>query len=122
MGNPIDAWAWNYRPLIVIAPAEEDALMAAQRKTLSAQQEALRERDVVIVELVGGRVRIVSGPDVEIDARQLKNRLGTVGDKFEVVLVGKDTGIKLRSDEPVAAADLFGLIDSMPMRRQEMKQ
>lgn len=122
MGNPIDAWAWNYRPLIVIAPAEEDALMAAQRKTLSAQQEALRERDVVIVELVGGRVRIVSGPDVEIDARQLKNRLGTVGDKFEVVLVGKDTGIKLRSDEPVAAADLFGLIDGMPMRQREMKQ
>jgi len=29
--------------------------------------------------------------------------------------------VKLRSSEPVSMKDLFGLIDSMPMRRQEME-
>ncbi|MBS1237635.1 MAG: hypothetical protein H6R37_879, partial [Deltaproteobacteria bacterium] len=30
-------------------------------------------------------------------------------------------GVKLRSSEPVSMKDLFGLIDSMPMRQQEME-
>jgi hypothetical protein len=36
------------------------------------------------------------------------------------LLIGKDGGVKLRSSEPVSVKDIFGLIDSMPMRRQEM--
>jgi hypothetical protein len=35
-------------------------------------------------------------------------------------LIGKDGTVKLRSAEPVPVKDIFGLIDSMPMRRQEM--
>jgi len=39
---------------------------------------------------------------------------------FQVLLIGKDGGVKLRSSGPVSMKDLFGLIDSMPMRQQEM--
>ena len=41
---------------------------------------------------------------------------------FRVVLIGKDGGVKLRQEEPISVADLFALIDSMPMRKQEMRQ
>ena len=122
MGNPLETWAWNYRPLIVVSPRENNARLAEQRAHLMDLKDELQERDLVLVELVGDAVRIVSGPDLDIDAGRLRNRLGTAGSRFEVVLVGKDTGIKLRSADPVSAADLFGLIDAMPMRRQEMKQ
>ncbi len=37
------------------------------------------------------------------------------------IMEQKDGGVKLRSSEPVSTKDLFGLIDSMPMRRQEME-
>jgi hypothetical protein len=40
---------------------------------------------------------------------------------FRVRLVGKDGGVKLDSAKPVVAADLFALIDAMPMRRQEVR-
>ena len=36
------------------------------------------------------------------------------------VLIGKDGGVKLRQEELVRPAELFALIDSMPMRKHEM--
>ncbi len=38
---------------------------------------------------------------------------------FGVRLVGKDGGVKFGATAPVSAADLFALIDAMPMRRAE---
>ncbi len=43
------------------------------------------------------------------------------GQGFQVLLIGKDGGIKMRSATPVAAEDILSLIDSMPMRQQEMR-
>ena len=39
-----------------------------------------------------------------------------------ILLVGKDGGVKLRSEEPVSIQRIFDLIDSMPMRRREMRE
>lgn len=38
------------------------------------------------------------------------------------VLVGRDGGVKVRSDEPVPTPDLFARVDAMPMRRREMRE
>jgi len=56
----------------------------------------------------------------EKSVQDIRKRLGVVGGSFQVLLIGKDGGVKLRSSEPVSMKDLFGLIDSMPMRQQEM--
>jgi hypothetical protein len=39
-----------------------------------------------------------------------------------VLLIGKDGGVKLRAEEPLPAAEFFALIDTMPMRRREMRE
>jgi hypothetical protein len=57
----------------------------------------------------------------EESVRDIRERLGLKTGTFQVVLIGKDGGVKLRSSEPVSMKDLFGLIDSMPMRQQEME-
>ena len=41
-------------------------------------------------------------------------------DGFEVLLVGKDGGVKLRQETPLSVDDLFATIDAMPMRQREM--
>jgi len=51
----------------------------------------------------------------------IRGRLGVRSGPFQVYLIGKDGTVKLRSAEPVPVKDIFGLIDSMPMRRQEME-
>jgi len=40
---------------------------------------------------------------------------------FTVVLIGKDGGEKLRREEGANLGEIFGLIDTMPMRRREMR-
>lgn len=40
---------------------------------------------------------------------------------FEIVLLGKDGGIKARSDNPRALEEFLALIDTMPMRRAEIR-
>ena len=42
--------------------------------------------------------------------------------EFRAILVGKDGTVKLNRRSVVSDEDLFSLIDSMPMRRQEMLQ
>lgn len=40
--------------------------------------------------------------------------------RFEMILIGKDGGVKARSADPGDLDRFFDLIDGMPMRRQEM--
>lgn len=120
IGNPIDRWAWAYRPLVVFSPDSGHKHLAEQRKLLSQVRADLIERDMTIVEIVDGEAAAVLGPKPDMDAQALIDRLRFEGDRFEVVLIGKDTSVKLRSDRPVAPEDVFALIDRMPMRRQEM--
>ena len=40
---------------------------------------------------------------------------------FSIILIGLDGGIKLRQQELLTAKELFRIIDSMPMRKAEMR-
>jgi hypothetical protein len=51
----------------------------------------------------------------------LRQHYGVPDDVFQVLLIGKDTGVKIRSDKPVAATQLTRTIDAMPMRQQETR-
>jgi len=42
--------------------------------------------------------------------------------QFTVLLLGKDGGEKLRTLQLLSTANLFSIIDAMPMRRQEMRK
>jgi hypothetical protein len=41
---------------------------------------------------------------------------------FMLILLGKDGGIKLKRNDRVKLEEIFSLIDSMPMRKDEMRQ
>lgn len=116
-----DGWAWKQRLLVVFAADAGSARLAEQRARLSGAEDAMRERHMSVVEIVGGRGKTVFGKAVDVSAAEINAFLDRRDGGFEAVLFGKDTGVKLRSREPVSAADLFSLIDSMPMRRREMR-
>lgn len=99
--DTLDALRWNARPVVVLGDA---ARVAAQIETLQAEAAALAERDVVI---------LTDGPG----AAPLLKAAGRAD--LAVFLIGKDGGVKMSRSEPVAAADIIGLIDTMPMRRRE---
>ena len=113
-------YAGSHRPLLVFASDLNNQGLAEQRRLLDGHFTGLRERDMVLIEVVDGRVT-VDGRPVEADAASLYKRYGVEpGTPFAVRLVGKDTTVKLSEAEPVTAERLFKLIDAMPMRQREM--
>lgn len=111
-GDPLDAYRWRSRVLVLSAPGPDDPRLAAQRAILASGRPGIAERDLVVVEALG------DGPE----AAALRMRLGLPARSFRAVLVGKDGGAKLTSEAPIPSQDLFATIDAMPMRRSEMRR
>ena len=116
----MEEYTRRFRPLLIFSPCDDGLELEKQRAELNSSIDGLRERDLVLIEIVGDRVDTVLGPACDADAASLRAQHGVAGDRFAAVLVGKDSGIKLKSETPISTADLFSLIDAMPMRRQEM--
>ena len=108
MDVSFEDWAWKKRPVVVAGPPDA---VAAQLAAFEPDAPGFLERDMVLV------------PVTSDDATSV--RFGLVpASGLTVLLVGKDTGVKLRLEdlaEPVPAERLFEEVDGMPMRRAEMR-
>lgn len=72
---------------------------------------------MVVLQVSGDVVETIYGDADRIDARRLRAEANIADGAFHVVLVGKDGGVKLKSDTVVSDVEMFDLIDRMPMRR-----
>lgn len=119
----IDDYQWKNRPVFVFAPSEGGNRYNAQLRQFQGRGDGLEDRDIVLFLLPMQGNRSVDGSSLSNEASDfLWERFQVPREQFAVLLVGKDGGVKLRSDEPVSAQRLFDLIDSMPMRQQEMRR
>ncbi|MBV9654489.1 MAG: DUF4174 domain-containing protein [Acetobacteraceae bacterium] len=117
--DPLGRYRWQSRILLLFAPNPDDPAIRQQLDLLRAESAGARERDLLVVLVVADSARTLDGG--RIGARDaLRARFAAPADRFRVVLVGKDGGAKLSSDQPIAAGRLFRTIDRMPMRRREM--
>lgn len=120
--DAMSAYRWTYRPVVVLAGSGSDAALAEQRRIFAAARAGLADRKIVVVWVVGNSVRAELGPPPGLTASQLRARFGATTNGFRVALVGKDGGTKLTQSTPLRTASLFGTIDAMPMRRDEMRR
>ena len=109
MATPAAAEA-PHRLVVVVARAS-DPFAAQQHAALARDAAALRERDVVVQAITPEAARR-ERPELGVDPQA----------RFELLLIGKDGGVKLRRDKPVAASEITALIDTLPMRRDEMRR
>jgi hypothetical protein len=117
----LDALRWKNRVLVLFSPSESDASFQSQKKGLASSAEEVLDRNLMILEIVEqGQSRAGNQLLSEKSVQAIRKRFGVKVGTFQVLLIGKDGGVKLRSSGPVSMKDLFGLIDSMPMRQQEM--
>lgn len=105
--DPIAAYKWEARPVIIFADSEKDPRFQRQVANLAARSDDMTERDVVIL--------MDTDPTV---ASELRTKFRPRG--FQIILIGKDGEIKLRRPHPITAEDLNRQIDRMPTRRREM--
>ncbi|TFZ66972.1 DUF4174 domain-containing protein [Hymenobacter sp. UV11] len=105
---------WQHRLLLIGAPTAAQADFQTQKKLLAATTAGLAERDFQVLEVPYDQL-------TPADRQCWTQQLGQPLTGFRVVLIGKDGGVKRVSTRPLPPADLFGTVDKMPMRRQEMR-
>ena len=111
----LDQFTWHRRVLLVFADTAQSAQLASQRNALEHARDAMSERDLVLIEVVGDSVK---GASDSADALRQRYNVESAG--FRALLIGKDGGVKLDSTSPIALQKLTSTIDAMPMRKQEM--
>lgn len=114
LAGQLQASRWQHRVLLVGAPTAAQADFQRQKTLLAAAEKGLAERDFRIIEVLYDQL-------APADRQCWTQQLGQPLAGFRVVLIGKDSGVKRTETRPLAPAEIFGTVDKMPMRRQEMR-
>lgn len=118
--DSLSALKWKNRTIIVFGSSAEP-MLDRQITLLTRQKDELEDRDLVVIQVSGDEAIPVYGNASGLNATTLRKDANVSGEHFQIVLVGKDGGVKLRSDQMVESVAIFDLIDTMPMRRAERR-
>ncbi|MEZ0483983.1 DUF4174 domain-containing protein [Fibrella aquatica] len=113
----VKANLWKKRVILVYARDENNADLLAQKRLLADNKAGLTERDFTELVVLESNL----STDDRTYLRAGDRKLGT-SVAFMAFLIGKDGGVKQRYSKPVTAAELFRIVDSMPMRQSEMRR
>ncbi|MBW2471825.1 MAG: DUF4174 domain-containing protein [Deltaproteobacteria bacterium] len=114
---------WKNRLLFIFAGDSSHPLFKDLQSQIAARKAEVQDRDLIVFEVPGrGPARMNNRPLDQRDADSIRTHFAIPGNTFSLILVGKDGGIKLKREDRVDLSDVFGLIDSMPMRQREMQQ
>ena len=119
----LEEFRWKSRLIVLTASSPEDQIFVEQKTLLASQEEGILERDLRIIEVFqNGQGKIDQEQLSPESVSRLLKSLKVRKEEFRIFLIGKDGTVKLHSDKPVTAAEIFSLIDSMPMRQREMRK
>ena len=103
-------YLWTNRVIVTFSANESAPERRLLLKQIAQYPCEFRKRDLVHIDLISGSA----------DYQSLSQRFAMDGKDFKLVLIGKDGKIKLQATA-VALEDIFALIDTMPMRKKEMR-
>ncbi|HEX8327223.1 MAG TPA: DUF4174 domain-containing protein [Hymenobacter sp.] len=111
----LQANEWKKRVLLVAAPTAEHPDFRAQKAQLATAPAQLSARDFLVIDVLYDQLS-------PADKNYLTKEIGVQPPRFATVLIGKDGRVKMKSARPIPLAKLFGTVDQMPMRKQEMQR
>lgn len=100
----LDDLRWKNR-IILVNTTDEISRFDDQIANLAKNEKGVKERKIVILKSTDYKL-----------SRSIVNELN----KADFILIGLDGGVKGNSLTPYKADELFGIIDGMPMRRNEI--
>lgn len=105
----LETFKWIKRPIVVFADTPADPRFVEQMRLLAERADVLEERDVVII------------TDTDPAAKSaVRTKLRPRG--FQLTLIGKDGGVKLRKPAPWDVREITRAIDKMPLRQDEIRR
>ncbi|WP_166435190.1 DUF4174 domain-containing protein [Christiangramia sabulilitoris] len=115
-------YQWKNRLLIIFSETENTREFVGQLREFEATGKELQERKLVIIHALPNKFRSLIPNETGWQDFGLYYEMKKSKEDFEIILIGLDGGVKLRQSEILGTDKLFGLIDSMPMRRAEMNK
>lgn len=117
----LDQARWVHRVLVLAAISEDQRDLQEMTDAIAMRLCELVNRDLITVVITDGSTARLDGRRLDAGSTQrLLSRLPLRRDaNFEMLLIGKDGGIKQRWTQAVPPEDIFALIDGMPMRQAE---
>lgn len=116
----LDTYQWKNRIILLKESDMESDWLKAQIKRLQSDMGELNERQLLVFIVSNESVYDIERNTVDLDAQTLIQQFDL--DAFSgLVLVGKDGGVKMKEDFIVNPKTIFELVDSMPMRKAEIR-
>ena len=103
----INEYQWKNRLIVLVSNTSNSSELNQQNKIFEQNQQQLQERDMILLTRTSNSKDLAS---FSLD----KNFQG-------VLLIGKDGSIKLKKSFLIEPQMVFDLVDTMPMRRAEMR-
>ena len=123
MPMDLTQFQWKNRLLLIFAPDDNDSLLKKLQSEIIAQEAEVEDRDMIVFELLelgSSRMNRALLDQSKVDS--IRRHFSVPQRSFRVILIGKDGGIKLKRDDQIDLETIFELIDSMPMRKDEIRQ
>jgi hypothetical protein len=115
----LDELRWKNR--IIITITNDHKINKTVFEQISEKEEQVMDRDLVCFLISPDKVMSNGNKMLSLeDQGNLIQKYYKNTDQLKVLLIGKDGGVKMTSDS-FDLDEIFRLIDSMPMRQQEMK-
>lgn len=112
---------WENRLLLVFASDVGMSRLGEFRSALEKKVAGVLDRDLLLIPILRSKESSGDATNWQ-NATALRKNYGAAGKDFLVVLVGKDGTEKQRWTEVPQVAQIFEIIDAMPMRRREMRE
>ena len=122
-GQDLSTHRWENRLLIILSTSKNNPKYKQQILEFEGSATKMKERKLLVYQVTPKAYR--KGLDEHTgwsEGDALFKKYKTENSDFVVILIGLDGGIKLRETTLVTAEKLFALIDSMPMRRSELRK
>ena len=123
MPMDLKQFQWKNRLLFLFAPDNNNPLFKNLQSEIKTQKAEVEDRNLVVFEVLArGPSRMNTAPIDRQVADSIRDRFAIPHNTFSLILVGKDGNIKLSRQDRAHLEVIFALIDSMPMRQDEMRQ
>lgn len=113
---------WENRLVLILTDNTDNEKYFNQVNELKNQPDGIKERKIVVYHITPEKFKVgLSGGKWQKSETEYE-RYKKTNSQPEIILLGLDGGVKLRSEEFLSNQKLFETIDAMPMRMQEMRR
>lgn len=106
--------------LYVFSPSKQERLYQLQMETLADKQIALNDHHVVIAEIFEHELGHIGPEEIHIENGQgLRQEYHIRPGQFKVVLVGKDSSVKLRAESCVSCEEVIMRVENAHVEEAE---